>query len=382
LNNCSTIRDKTNISSCELEQMKSKIKMLQQAEELAEIGSWRYTPATNELVWSEGMYTMLGVSKCQPFNLETCAANFVASDQQGDFLQTIKENIANGDKEFTFNYELEIEGQFKWLELKGKSIKDKTGTVLNILGTLQDRTEAHFKSEELTRLKAAIEQVKQKNNQLEEFTYIASHDLQEPVHIIHSMASTITKTLEPSDMRTQKSLQYLMRASKHMQRQIISLMNYAKIGKDSKLATIDCQQILTDVLAELKQETKAVNANIIVEKLPKIKGFAREMSLLFHNLISNALKFTKNNETPHIKISSETFEEYHQFQVTDNGIGIEEKYFERVFKIFQRLNSKKEGSTGIGLAHCRKIAELHQGKIWIESEVNKGTTFFFTIKKK
>jgi light-regulated signal transduction histidine kinase (bacteriophytochrome) len=128
------------------------------------------------------------------------------------------------------------------------------------------------------------------------------------------------------------------------------------------------------------QESKAV---INIDALPVISGYSTEMKQLFQNLLSNSLKFRKPGEPAMINISVMPREDHWQFSITDNGIGIDEKYWERIFVIFQRLHTKNEyEGTGIGLAHCKKITELHNGKIWVDSKVGEGSTFYFTIKKR
>jgi light-regulated signal transduction histidine kinase (bacteriophytochrome) len=128
------------------------------------------------------------------------------------------------------------------------------------------------------------------------------------------------------------------------------------------------------------QESHAV---INIELLPTISGYTTEMKQLFQNLISNSLKFRKRGESPVINITAMPKQDHWQFKITDNGIGIDEKYWERIFIIFQRLHTKNEyAGTGIGLAHCKKIVELHNGKIWLDSVLGEGSTFYFTIKKR
>jgi light-regulated signal transduction histidine kinase (bacteriophytochrome) len=164
-----------------------------------------------------------------------------------------------------------------------------------------------------------------------------------------------------------------------MQTLIKDLLDYSRIGHDKTKTLIDCNKILQDVLQDLNTSIKESNARIDVGKLPVIKGYT-DIKSLFQNLISNAIKFRKKDTAVNINVYAEA--NYHEwiFKVQDNGIGIEKKYHERIFTIFQKLHSQKHyAGTGIGLALCKKIVELHGGKIWVESDPKKGTTFYFTI---
>jgi light-regulated signal transduction histidine kinase (bacteriophytochrome) len=149
------------------------------------------------------------------------------------------------------------------------------------------------------------------------------------------------------------------------------------------LEPINCNQVVQQVLSDLTMAVQESHAVINIELLPTVSGYATEMKQLFQNLISNSLKFRKRGEPPVINISAMPKEDHWQFKIADNGIGIDEKYWERIFIIFQRLHTKNEyEGTGIGLAHCKKIAELHNGKIWLDSIVGEGSIFYFTIKRR
>jgi light-regulated signal transduction histidine kinase (bacteriophytochrome) len=165
-----------------------------------------------------------------------------------------------------------------------------------------------------------------------------------------------------------------------MSEMVKDLFDYSLLGKESVKTTIDCNKILETVLQDLDDSIKKNNARIIVQKLPIIKGYETELRLLFQNLVSNAIKYQIQGNVPEINISAEKHNNELLFQVSDNGIGIDEKYREKIFIIFQRLHNRNEyEGTGIGLAHCKKIIELHGGRIWVESTPGVGSVFKFTI---
>jgi light-regulated signal transduction histidine kinase (bacteriophytochrome) len=154
------------------------------------------------------------------------------------------------------------------------------------------------------------------------------------------------------------------------------------LGRDRIITAIDCNLLVDAVLNDLDHSIKRSNATVTVQKLPTVNGFETELRLLFQNLIANSIKFHKNDENPEIKISAVNRETEWHFSIQDNGIGIEPKHKEKIFIIFQRLHKRNEfGGTGIGLAHCKKVVELHGGKIWVESTPGSGSTFNFTIPK-
>lgn len=163
---------------------------------------------------------------------------------------------------------------------------------------------------------------------------------------------------------------------------IKDLLDYSRIGRKTELTDIDCNFIIKEVLADLDRAIKDSNAKIHIDPLPKLKGYSTELKLLFQNLLSNALKFRRKGVDPVIHISATGTSNHRQFAIRDNGIGLEDKFRERIFVIFQRLHVQSEyDGSGIGLAHCKKIVELHNGTIWVDSTPGQGSTFYFTIQK-
>lgn len=232
-------------------------------------------------------------------------------------------------------------------------------------------------------LKDTIEKLESKNAQLEEFSYIAAHDLQEPLRNVKNMANFISKEASNESEAMTKGIGYLLSATDRMSNLVFSLMQYAKIGADKELEVVDCQKILEEVQDDLQLQIAEKEAKISYHNLPKIKGYKVETRLLFQNLIANALKYQKENIPPEIELSCEEEEQYILFQIKDNGIGIKENIQKKIFKIFQKGQKDRKGigSIGIGLAHCVKIVELYDGQIWCESEYNKGSTFYVKLKK-
>ena len=229
-----------------------------------------------------------------------------------------------------------------------------------------------------------IKQLRESNKELEQFAFAASHDLQEPLRTLTSFTELLKSELEDKDNspHVQASIQYINEAAERMRRLVLGLMSYSRIGREPELATVDCEQLLDNVLADLDSSINEHQAEISRSKLPTIKAYSTELHMLFQNLISNAIKFSKPNSIPHISVNCKDDGGNWLFSIQDDGIGIAPQQFEHIFLLFKRLHAQHDyPGSGIGLAKCKKVVTLHGGEIWINSEKNTGTTFFFTIPK-
>lgn len=222
------------------------------------------------------------------------------------------------------------------------------------------------------------------NKELEQFAYVASHDLQEPLRTISNFVELLEeKYAGRIDEDADQYLKFIMTATAKMQNLIRDLLELSRIGRNITFSPIDCNKVLESVTTEMQLSIKESNAKIASETLPVVMGNEIELKQLFQNILSNAIKFRKKESGLKIEITVEDKNTEYLFAVKDNGIGIEEQYKEKIFVIFQRLNSATEyPGTGIGLATCRKIVALLNGKIWVESKLGEGSTFYFTIPKK
>jgi signal transduction histidine kinase len=252
-------------------------------------------------------------------------------------------------------------------------------------GDLNERATI-YSNDEIGQVAGAINQMTEQlvltNNELRQFAYIASHDLQEPLKTLSNYVGLFQLEYEgklKGDADIYMSA--ILRATSRMKLLIKDILDYSHIGMNRKILKTDCNILLQDVLNDLAVSIEESKAIIEYKKLPTIYAHP-ELAYLFQNIISNAVKFRKANEQPIIRISSQEKNDEWFFAIADNGIGIDEIYHDRIFTIFQKLHSKKAFSgSGIGLAHCKKIVELHGGKIWVESEIHKGSTFNFYIPK-
>lgn len=252
---------------------------------------------------------------------------------------------------------------------------------------LEKIKELDVQQEELSGNKVQLERLNTdlviKNRELERFTSIASHDLQEPLRTIGNMTQLITRRYHSLfDDQGKKMLDYVTTATNRMTVLIKGLLEFSRIGNTRETKEVDCQELVRTILLDFDAVLKSVNGMIKVDELPVVRGNPIELRMLFQNLISNGLKFRKPDTSPIIEVAATNRSSYVEFCISDNGIGIEQDDYERIFLIFQRLHGIEEyEGTGLGLAYCRKIVELHGGKIWIRSKKGIGSSFYFTLAK-
>lgn len=237
---------------------------------------------------------------------------------------------------------------------------------------------------DITEQKKLEKELKRSNEELKQFAYVASHDLQEPLRTIASFTQLLARRYEGKiDKDADEFIEYIIEASVRMKQQIEDLLEFSRVmTRGGEFKKFNVKDILSEEISSLKTLIDENNAQITCDSLPELYADPRQISRLFQNLITNSIKFKKPNEPPKIHISCKKDEKDNKyvFSVSDNGIGMEPQYTDRIFTIFQRLHTRdKYGGTGIGLAVAKKIVERHGGHIWVESELNKGSTFYFTI---
>jgi PAS domain S-box-containing protein len=219
------------------------------------------------------------------------------------------------------------------------------------------------------------------NAELEQFTYVASHDLQEPLRMVASYTQLLARRYQGKlDEDADEFIHYAVDGAKRMQELIQDLLSYARVGSaGSAFDRVNCQELVAELTSDMRSTLESASADVRVGSLPQVSGDQVQLRQVFQNLIGNAVKYC-GNERPRIDISAERSDGTWTFSVRDNGIGIEPQYTEQVFSMFKRLHGRdRYEGTGIGLAICKKIVERHGGRIWVESQPGDGSTFRFTL---
>ncbi|MGE5352659.1 MAG: sensor histidine kinase [Acidobacteriota bacterium] len=272
------------------------------------------------------------------------------------------------------------DGSYYWVDTTIVPLTNREGKLSKYLAIRFDITAQKKIEEELVK---ALLDVEQSNGELEQFAYIASHDLQEPLRMIASYSQLLTRRYEGKlDTKADQYINYITEGVQRMQTLIMDLLHYSRTATSKEdLKPVELNIVLTEVLTDLKVAIETSHADIKVSPLPTVKANHTQIRQLFQNLIGNAIKF-RGDINPVVEVSVMEESDHWLFSIRDNGIGIDPEYSEKIFMLFQRLNDReKYPGTGIGLAVCKKIVERHGGKIWIESEPGKGTEFLFTIRK-
>lgn len=231
------------------------------------------------------------------------------------------------------------------------------------------------------RLRAQAEELARSNIDLERFAYLASHDLQEPLRKVEGFTLLLAERYQGQlDAQADKFMGYVVDGARRMRALVTDLLKYSRVGKgELSRESTDLSLVVEKVLTDLEPTIREGNASVTHGSLPTAMAEPSLMAQLLQNLIANGLKF-HGEEPPHVHVSAEQKDEGWVFSVNDNGIGIAEEYCEQIFTIFQRLHSRAEyPGTGMGLAICKKIVEQHGGRIWVESRLGQGSTFYFTI---
>ncbi|HZE84021.1 MAG TPA: ATP-binding protein [Puia sp.] len=298
---------------------------------------------------------------------------------------TVSRGIQKGLNEILLSARSVTRGDFS---RKAKSFsRDEIGILANNFNRMSEELERlGIENREVNnslekKVRKRTAEMESKNKELEQFAYVASHDLQEPLRTTSAFVELFQKEYRGRlDDNADKYLEFIVQASDRMKVLVKDLLDYSRIGKEKKASLVNCNKLLEQITEDLAKMIKESGAIIEAYELPAIHAYPTELKLLFQNLITNAIKFRRQDRTPVIRIRPTHENGYWKFLFADNGIGIEKAFHERIFVIFQRLHNRSEyEGSGIGLAHCKKIAELHGGRIWVESVPGEGSEFFFTI---
>ena len=282
-----------------------------------------------------------------------------------------------------FDFEMErvgADGSSVWLSVTGEPVfEDRKFRGYRGVGTdITERKRAQ------SVLRAAYDELARSNAELQQFAYVASHDLQEPLRMIGSYTQLLERRYgDKLDSDAREFMDFIVDGATRMKQLIEDLLAYSRVGTRGKeLRVVQAQGALERALINLRASIEASGATVTHDALPEVNADDTQLTQLLQNLVGNAIKFRKQDGAPRIHVGAQDAGDEWRFSVSDNGIGIEPQYFERIFMVFQRLHTRDEYSgTGIGLAICKKVVDRHHGRIWVESVPGKGSTFVFTLPK-
>jgi len=326
---------------------------------------------------------MLGKERQRLINLKF--SQFITPDTTkifNEFLERIFTQKTNETCEVIISINPSVQS---FAYLTGHIIEDGDQCLLSAIDiTERKKSEAELKNkmDELTKAYKQLEEYSFHNQELKQFAYVSSHELQQPVRTIYNFIQIYEEEYSALlDKKASKYLEIIKDSSKRVYALINVLSDYSKLGLKKSLRLVNMKELIDNVILDLNSTVKSSGAEIEIGDMPVINAYEIEIHQVFRNLIGNAVKFQNKNVKPQIKINAEKIGDKWRFSVSDNGIGIPPVHFEKLFNIFQRLHANEnefEGK-GIGLAICKKIIELHQGQIWVESNKDQGVTFYFTI---
>ena len=348
------------------------------------IYDWNLT--TNRVTWNEGIKTIFNYTDIKEYNETRWWNEKIHPDDRTRVLDKINKHIkslqSNWEQEYRFRCK---DGSYKYIYDRGFTIYNNENEPIRMIGSMQDLTETKSNELVLKELNASLEkrasQLATSNAELESFAYVASHDLQEPLRMVSSFLQLIERRYKDKlDQKAHEYIRFAVDGAERMKGLILDLLEYSRVNsRKEQKEIVDLNEVATNLELTYKQMVETAEGILEIDELPSVLGNKVQLMQLFQNLVSNALKY-KSNRPPVIKISVEQKDDYYQFAVSDNGIGIEGRFFSKIFIIFQRLHNKNEFSgTGIGLAICKKIVEIHAGSIWVEATPGLGSTFYFTL---
>jgi two-component system CheB/CheR fusion protein len=335
-----------------------------------------------------------GIPKAEAFPGFTSA---IHSDDLQSVIESWNESLQQGAS-WSGEYRLldKRTNEYSWFAARVIPLKDENGTIFKWIGSAGSINDQKLVEQELEKrvqertdsLAEMNKRLQQSNRELEQFAYVASHDLQEPLRKVSTYLGFIKNNVPDPENKLQTYFQKIDKSISRMGRLIRNLLDYSKLDKDQGvLEDVDLDSVVTDVLADFELAITQKAIHVEVDKLPAVKAVPHQMTQLFYNLIGNAIKFSKSEGERSITIAYEflpnklnTTQGVHRVSVADNGIGFDQKYASKMFEIFERLHTEKAvGGHGIGLAICQKIVKNHNGTIWAMGTSGQGAVFFVEL---
>ena len=349
---------------------------------------WDWDLKTGHLKWNESAKKMFEIQDNDVIEQPGWwSANLHPEDKkrvEEKLVKNIAEKITHWHEEYRFK---SGSGNYKYILDKGYLVYDNNSNPVRMVGAMQDLTRTRSHEVMLKSLNNSLEkrakELAESNEELERFAYVASHDLQEPLRMVTSFLQLLEKKYKDKlDNKAKEYINYAVVGAERMKKLILDLLEYSRVNAAPVEKTdVDLIEIMDDIQFTFRELISSTHASLLYENLPVVKGNKTQLLQLFQNLIENAIKY-KSERSPVIKISFTEDLYSFNFSIKDNGIGIDPRFYNKIFIIFQRLHTREQYSgTGIGLAICKKIIDKHGGKIMVSSKPGVGSTFNLTIPK-
>ena len=349
---------------------------------------WDWDLITGELTWNESAKKMFEISNDTEIDkMGWWTRNLHPEDKdrvEEKLNRHLDQGITNWNDEYRFKTE---NGGYKYIADRGYLMFDKKKKAIRMVGAMQDISRNKEQETMMQALNDSLEkrakELAESNEELERFAYVASHDLQEPLRMVTSFLQLLEKKYNDKlDKKAQEYIAYAVDGAERMKKLILDLLEYSRVNTASlQKEKVNLNEILSDLLFTYNNLIVQTHGSISSKLLPVVMGNKTQLFQLFQNLIGNAFKY-RSSAPPVVNISCEEKTTEFKFSISDNGIGIDPKFYNKIFIIFQRLHTRENYSgTGIGLSICKKIIDKHGGKLWVSSALEQGSTFYFTIPK-
>ncbi len=356
--------------------------VLSNAERVAQVGSAVWDLGSGRQVWSDQFHAVLALDPADTQPGESAFFDRVHPDDRTRLSAALDGVMSGVAARLTEDFRIvRADGVERFAQLRAQASPGDDGHVVRVDLTLQDITDRKHMEEKLD---ALVSELRRSNEELEQFAYVASHDLRQPLRVVGSYVTLIEEAIEDKlDPETREFMDFIRDGVRRMDLLITDLLAYSRVGRTSRDGPVDTGRALDLALMDLQVEIDEARAAVEhPDRMPVVLGDAGEMTRLFQNLVGNAVKYRSPERRSHVTIGCLDEGGGWHFWVRDNGIGIPPEHADRVFGIFQRLHARDEyEGTGIGLAICKKVVERQGGRIWIETRAGEGTTFHFTWPK-
>jgi PAS domain S-box-containing protein len=358
------------------ENVRSSEARLQLALETSRMVAWEWNPESGVLVVTGPVQQIYGTALAEAVPMSLSSLH--PSDAREHQAQVQKIARKGGSYHYEFRVPRPDTGQVLWLEERASAVKDDVGRVVRLVGIVIDISRLKATDEALQR---QAEDLRRSNRELEQFAYVASHDMQEPLRIVNAYTELMLRKIDVT--RTAELDQYagFIRAGVHKMEQLIrDLLSFSRmVHSEVEVGPVDASESLRKALAICQPMIEESGAEVTSNVLPVVLAEEGPLVQVFQNLIGNAVKYRKSGVAARVRISAEEHDRVVTFSVEDSGIGFDPRYAKTIFGLFKRLHRDEYPGTGLGLAICQRILERYEGRIWAESKVGEGSTFFFTI---